>query len=90
MITSLLNADTDQMYKDMEEADRETRFAMSHPRIFSAYVWTWLLPRFYILSLICSYRGHNTEDDGSYATPDSGADHLRCSRCGKSWSHTYY
>ena len=34
--------------------------------------------------------GHNWVDAGSYGTPESGADHLRCTRCEIEWSHQYY
>lgn len=38
----------------------------------------------------CRVHGHDMIDDGSYAGPDSGAECLVCTRCGYSWSHTYY
>ena len=39
--------------------------------------------------ILCRH-GHNMVDNGSYGTPESGADHLVCTRCGYSWSHQYY
>lgn len=44
----------------------------------------WEVPR-----LICKIRGHNYEDCSSIG-PDSGTEAYECSRCGHSWSHTYY
>ncbi len=38
----------------------------------------------------CRRWGHNIEDNGSYAGPDSGADHMVCVRCDEHFSHIYY
>ena len=43
-----------------------------------------------LIVVYCDNHGHDLEDDGSYANAESGADLLRCKRCGCSWSHTYY
>ena len=40
--------------------------------------------------LICNRRGHDLEDTGSYAGPDSGAEDLTCKRCGFHFRHVYY
>ena len=44
----------------------------------------------YLQAYICGKLGHKWVDDGSYANGDSGADHMRCTRCGQEFSHTYY
>ena len=37
----------------------------------------------------CDLLDHDLEDDSSFGT-DSGTECLSCTRCGWSWSHTYY
>jgi hypothetical protein len=57
------------------------------------YIWYVVEGMYYVLlleRLVCSRWGHDIVDDGSYATPESAADHLRCDRCWQSWSHAYY
>lgn len=90
MITTLLNADYEQYYSDMEEVAAGIEFAFAHPYI--ARIWSFFRYEIsgYVSSLYCKYAGHDIEDAGSYATPESGADHLRCKRCGESWYHQYY
>lgn len=40
--------------------------------------------------VVCDLIGHELRDAGSYAGPDSAADHFTCSRCHKNFDHTYY
>ena len=40
-------------------------------------------------SLVCRVRGHNWQDCGSYAGPESGREVFYCTRCSKSHTHTY-
>jgi len=79
------------------EWDQETEEGPEPSRRLVRLLAIWLLIDGYfsylyhpVLRLICRCRGHNVVDDGSYANPESGADHLRCDRCSESWSHTYY
>ena len=44
----------------------------------------------FVSGLRCVVHGHVLIDDGSWATPDSGGEALRCTRCGWGWSHVYY
>jgi hypothetical protein len=39
--------------------------------------------------IICHFFNHNLRDD-SCIGPDSGTETITCTRCGWSWSHTYY
>jgi hypothetical protein len=43
-----------------------------------------------VRAALCDLFGHHYEDSGSYATPDSGAEHFECSRCHHSFHHIYY
>lgn len=40
--------------------------------------------------LVCQQRGHDWEDTGSWAGPDSGGEDLTCRRCGSHYRHVYY
>jgi len=48
------------------------------------------MARAFVLAKQCEREGHNLVDDGSWATPDSGGEAYRCTRCGESWRHVYY
>ena len=50
----------------------------------------WLNIKEWCLGLRCKIKGHDMQDDGSYAGPNSGVDSYCCSRCGYSWTHTHY
>lgn len=57
--------------------------------------WWWMdaaigTVRGFLASRKCRKEGHRWEDAGSYAGPDSGAEHFACARCGDSFHHTYY
>lgn len=43
-----------------------------------------------LASIVCKYQGHDMVDAGSFANPDTGQAHMKCTRCGYYWSHIYY
>lgn len=90
MITTLVDADMVEFYRDMEASDRALRFAMHHPYLDRIRGWFALVWLYVMYWTICRWFDHNIVDDGSYAGPDSGEEALRCTRCGWSWHHIYY
>lgn len=56
--------------------------------IFLNELFTMMHHRFGVW--VCKHFGHHIVDNGSYATPDSGAEHHCCDRCGQHWDHIYY
>jgi hypothetical protein len=53
------------------------------------YILAELLDSFH-RRVTCRLFDHKLIDAGSYANPDSGAEHLECTRCGWTFYHTYY
>ena len=90
MITSLLDADEEQYYREMRECDDRMRFAMAHPTLASILDKLFTLKIKLIELLICKRVGHNMEDTGSYGGPDSGCIDLTCRRCGYNFHHILY
>ena len=90
MLTSLLEADMEELERDSAQAYKEQMFFMRHPRLYAIYskLYEWKVRL--IAATICRWKGHDLVDDGSYATPDSGGEGFQCLRCGWSWWHQMY
>ena len=43
----------------------------------------------FVRAAVCEVLGHKLIG-GGWATPDTGGESVSCTRCGYSWSHTYY
>ena len=85
-----LNSDYVVMNEAMEKVHREQLFLMRHPflqRLYQLYLGAYSNV---VSKLICDRIGHDLDDDGSYANPDSGGEGWYCLRCGKSWWIQYY
>lgn len=50
----------------------------------------WEMIPHWCREMVCAYRGHRIVSVDSWATPDTGGETHECSRCHRSWSHTYY
>jgi hypothetical protein len=81
----------EQMFLE-EMCDWETGIERSKLRHFLSTCCDMLSMAYHMAidSTLCKHLGHNIVDDGSYATPESGADNLCCTRCGQHWHHQYY
>lgn len=63
--------------------DKPKWYSVLYYHLYGVYHWR-------VAPSVCRLRGHKYTADGSYATKDGGAEHHTCSRCGYSWSVTYY
>ncbi len=89
MITSLLNADEELEWKEIEAGYRYQQFMFDHPKLVKFWD-VWLTIKFWPLFLVCKIKGHDLVDNG-YATPDSGCIQMDCRRCGYSYpTHWLY
>lgn len=91
MLTSLLNADADQMRHDMQQWEFECSLAQSWPRVYAIYcLFNVKLPSWWHRNVTCRLFDHDLENDSVFG-PDSGTEILYCKRnCGYSWHHIYY
>ena len=81
---------------DTAFADPDVDLFGNHPRIHMFYMRSTRWPRFawdFICQLVemalCWMFGHVWMDD-SHFDGESGTECMECTRCGATWSHTYY
>lgn len=75
--------------RGLERANRFVRMARRWPEwMWRVYAWEETA-RVAWRCTVCAVRDHAYEDQ-SVIGPESGTEHIVCSRCGWSWSHTYY
>ena len=90
MIETLINADEVEQEKLMRRDYEMMQFYFKHPHITKLVDWFMEHYSELAYALICKRFGHKIIDNGSYAGPESGADHLMCIRCGQHFDHIYY
>lgn len=71
------------------ENDPFTREWPEHDELQLATMFLYYFTKHLIDRTICHFFDHNLVDDSCFG-PDSGTETVFCSRCGWSWSHTYY
>ena len=90
MITTLINADDVLYDKQMAADQRSYEFMLKHSTLYQILdeitYWYYQL----IAATICRWYGHDMEDTGSYAGPESGCEDFTCRRCHWNFTHIYY
>lgn len=87
---TFIDADIIESNRQQEEDYAAFEWMLKHPRLARIkelwfIIWFWTME-----NTICRCVGHTIEDAGSYAGPDSGAEHLACTRCCWEFHHIYY